>query len=68
MPSSPHNDDSAIGAIKAIEEYGLVPGEDIIIVSIDAIRDAFQAMIDGRLNATIRMQPAAGVPSFLKLP
>jgi len=41
-----HNDDSAIGAIRAIEEYGLKPGEDIIIVSVDAIRDAFQAMID----------------------
>ena len=55
-----HNDDSAIGAIKAIEEYGLKPGEDIIIVSIDAIRDAFQAMIDGKLNATIECNPLLG--------
>lgn len=58
-----HNDDSAIGAIKAIEEYGLKPGEDIIIVSIDAIRDAFQAMIDGKLNATIECNPLLG-PTF----
>jgi len=55
-----HNDDSAIGAIKAIEEFGLKPGEDIIIVSIDAIRDAFQAMIDGKLNATIECNPLLG--------
>ncbi len=55
-----HNDDMAIGAIKAIEEYGLKPGEDIIIVSIDAIRDAFQAMIDGKLNATIECNPLLG--------
>lgn len=55
-----HNDDMAIGAIAAIEEYGLKPGEDIIIVSIDAIRDAFQAMIDGKLNATIECNPLLG--------
>jgi simple sugar transport system substrate-binding protein len=61
-----HNDDSAIGAIKAIEEYGLKPGEDIIIVSIDAIRDAFQAMIDGKLNATIECNPLLG-PTFFEI-
>jgi len=55
-----HNDDSAIGAIKAIEEYGLKPGEDIKIVSIDAIRDAFKAMIDGKLNATVECNPLLG--------
>jgi ABC-type sugar transport system substrate-binding protein len=58
-----HNDDMAIGAIRAIEEIGLKPGEDIIIVSIDAIRDAFQAMIDGKLNATIECNPLLG-PTF----
>ena len=61
-----HNDDSAIGAIEAIEEYGLKPGEDIIIVSIDAIRDAFQAMIDGKLNATIECNPILG-PQFFEI-
>jgi ABC-type sugar transport system substrate-binding protein len=50
-----HNDDSAIG---------LKPGEDIIIVSIDAIRDAFQAMIDGKLNATIECNPLLGRTFF----
>jgi len=61
-----HNDDSAIGAIKAIEEFGLKPGEDIIIVSIDAIRDAFQAMIDGKINATIECNPLLG-PTFFEI-
>lgn len=59
-----HNDDMAIGAIKAIEDYGLKPGEDIIIVSIDAIRDAFQAMIDGKLNATVECNPLLGPVFF----
>lgn len=61
-----HNDDMAIGAIRAIEEYGLKPGNDIKIVSIDAIRDAFQAMIDGKLNATVECNPLLG-PQFFEL-
>lgn len=61
-----HNDDMAIGAIRAIEAYGLRPGKDIKIVSIDAIRDAFQAMIEGKLNATIECNPLLG-PQFFEL-
>jgi len=61
-----HNDDMAIGAIKAIEAYGLRPGVDIKIVSIDAIRDAFQAMVDGKLNATVECNPLLG-PKFFEL-
>lgn len=61
-----HNDDMAIGAIKAIESYGLKPGQDIKIVSIDAIRDAFQAMIDGKLSATVECNPLLG-PKFFEL-
>ncbi len=59
-----HNDDMAIGAINAIEDYGLKPGKDIKIVSIDATRDAFQAMIDGKLNATVECNPLLGAKFF----
>ncbi len=61
-----HNDDMAIGAIKAIQDFGLRPGVDIKIVSIDAIRDAFQAMLDGKLNATVECNPLLG-PKFFEL-
>ncbi len=61
-----HNDDMAIGAIKAIEERGFKPGVDIKIVSVDGIRDAFQAMIDGKLNATVECNPLLG-PQFYEL-
>ncbi len=61
-----HNDDMAIGAIQAIEEAGLRPGVDVKIVSIDAIRDAFKAMIDGKLNATVECNPLLG-PQFFDL-
>jgi galactofuranose transport system substrate-binding protein len=55
-----HNDDMAIGAIQAIEEAGLRPGKEIFIVSIDAVKGAFEAMIAGKLNATIECNPLLG--------
>jgi len=55
-----HNDDMAIGAIQAIEEAGLKPGRDILIVSIDAVKGAFEAMIAGKLNVTIECNPLLG--------
>jgi ABC-type sugar transport system substrate-binding protein len=55
-----HNDDSALGAIQAIEEAGMKPGKDIIVVSIDAVRGAFEAMIEGKLNLTVECSPLLG--------
>jgi simple sugar transport system substrate-binding protein len=61
-----HNDDMALGAIATIEAYGLKPGQDIKIVSVDATRDAFQAMIDGKINATVECNPLLG-PKFFEV-
>jgi len=59
------NDDMALGAIEAIEAYGLKPGTDIKIVSVDAVRGAFEAMIAGKLNVTIECNPLLG-PQFFE--
>jgi simple sugar transport system substrate-binding protein len=59
-----HNDDMALGAIQSIEEYGLKPGKDIIIVSIDAVRGAFEAMMEGKLNCTVECSPLLGPQLF----
>jgi galactofuranose transport system substrate-binding protein len=61
-----HNDDMALGAIQAIEDFGLKPGKDIKIVSVDAARGAFEAMIAGKLNATVECNPLLG-PQFFEL-
>jgi len=55
-----HNDDMAIGAIQAIEEAGIKPGSEILVVSIDGVKGAFEAMIAGKLNATIECNPLLG--------
>lgn len=59
-----HNDEMAIGAALAIKEAGLDPGEDILIVSVDAIPDIFKAMIDTDTNATVELSPHMGTPAF----
>lgn len=61
-----HNDDMAIGAIQAIEEAGLKPGKDILIVSIDGVRGAFEAMKAGKLNVTVECNPLLG-PQLMQL-
>ncbi|WP_437604265.1 ABC transporter substrate-binding protein [Sorangium sp. So ce590] len=55
-----HNDDMAIGAIQAIEEAGLRPGKDILVISIDAVKGAFEAMMAGKLNVTVECSPLLG--------
>jgi simple sugar transport system substrate-binding protein len=55
-----HNDQMALGAIQAIKEAGLRPGKDIIIVSVDAVKGAFEAMVRGELNASIECNPLLG--------
>jgi len=59
-----HNDNMAIGAIQAMKEKGLKPGADIKVVSIDAVKAAFQAMIDGTLNCTVECNPLIGPQLF----
>jgi len=55
-----HNDDMALGAIQSIKEAGLKPGKDIIIVSVDGVKGAFQAMVVGELNCSVECSPLLG--------
>jgi ABC-type sugar transport system substrate-binding protein len=59
-----HNDDMALGAIQALEEAGMKPGKDVVVVSIDGVRGAFEAMIAGKLNATVECNPLLGPMAF----
>ena len=55
-----HNDDMALGAIDAIKAAGLKPGEDIIIVGVDAVKKAFEAIVAGEMNCTVECSPLLG--------
>ena len=52
-----HNDEEAIGAVQAIEEAGLVPGEDIKVIGVDATAHGFEYLIPGKINALIECNP-----------
>ncbi|QJY48210.1 ABC transporter substrate-binding protein [Pseudonocardia broussonetiae] len=55
-----HNDDMALGAIEAIEAAGRVPGQDIRIISVDAVKDGMQALADGKINFIVECNPLLG--------
>ena len=59
-----HNDDMVLGAIEAIKEAGLKPGEDIKTVSCDGVKAIFGAMAAGEANVTIECNPLLGPVFF----
>ncbi len=59
-----HNDDMALGAIQAIRGAGLRPGGDVLIVSVDGVKGAFEAMVAGDLNCTVECNPLLGPLAF----
>jgi len=52
-----HNDEMGMGALQALEQAKLK--NKVVVISIDAIADALQAVKDGRLDATV-FQDAKG--------
>jgi simple sugar transport system substrate-binding protein len=61
-----HNDDMGLGAIEAIEGAGKVPGKDIKIITIDAVKDGMQALADGKINYIVECSPLLG-PQLMDL-
>jgi ABC-type sugar transport system substrate-binding protein len=59
-----HNDDMALGAIQAIEEAGKKPGTDVVVVSVDGVKGAFESMVAGKLNCTVECNPLLGPLAF----
>ena len=55
-----HNDDMGLGAIEAIEAAGKKPGVDIMIITVDAVKDGMQALADGKINYIVECNPLLG--------
>jgi len=51
------NDEMGLGAAQAIKEAGLVPGKDIVILTVDATAGAFKAMVEGDINVVVECNP-----------
>jgi galactofuranose transport system substrate-binding protein len=55
-----HNDDMGLGAIEAIEAAGKVPGKDIMLVTVDAVKDGMTALSEGKINFIVECSPLLG--------
>ncbi|MCC8180504.1 MAG: ABC transporter substrate-binding protein [Planctomycetes bacterium] len=58
-----HNDDMVLGAIQALEEAGINPGTECILIGVDGIADAFEAIAQGKMHCTVECNPLIG-PQF----
>ncbi|GAA0201463.1 MULTISPECIES: ABC transporter substrate-binding protein [unclassified Aeromicrobium] len=61
-----HNDDMGLGAIEAIEAAGKKPGEDIKIITVDAVKDGMTALSEGKINFIVECNPLLG-PQLMDL-
>jgi galactofuranose transport system substrate-binding protein len=55
-----HNDNMQLGAIQAMKEAGLNPGEDILMVSVDYVPAIKEALDAGEANASVELRSAVG--------
>ena len=59
-----HNDDMALGAIQAIEEAGLKPGKDILVLCVDGGRAALEEIAKGRIACAVECSPRLAPQAF----
>lgn len=55
-----HNDAMTMGAIEAIEAVGLVPGRDIVIITVDGEQGAIDLLKAGKINCVVECTPKIG--------
>ncbi|OLF18036.1 ABC transporter substrate-binding protein [Actinophytocola xanthii] len=55
-----HNDDMGLGAIEAIKAAGKVPGKDIKIITVDAVKAGMEALAKGEINFIVECNPLLG--------
>jgi len=54
------NDNMAYGAIDALKAAGRKPGEDVVIISFDAGRNALQLLLSGEISYEVECNPLHG--------
>ncbi len=61
-----HNDDMTFGAIEVMQEAGIEPGKDIVIISVDATQRIINYLKEGSVNCVIECNPNSG-PRVMEL-
>lgn len=55
-----HNDEMTLGMLEIMEENGIVPGQDILIVTIDGQAEMIENLRAGKINCVVECNPNAG--------
>lgn len=55
-----HNDEMTHGALEALEETDIIPGKDLVIVTIDAQEDMIKKLRASIVNCVVECNPNAG--------
>ena len=55
-----HNDAMTLGALDVLEEAGIVPGKDILMITVDGEKEAVDALKAGRINCVVQCTPDLG--------
>lgn len=55
-----HNDGMTLGAIDAMEAAGVIPGKDIIIITVDGEQATIDLLIEDKINCVVECTPMLG--------
>ena len=61
------SDNMALGAIKALQQFGMKPGRDVKIVTIDGVKAVVKKVADGEVAADVETNPRFGPRAFSML-
>ena len=55
-----HNDEMTLGALEALKNTSIIPGKDLVIVTIDGQEEAIEQLKKGNINCVVENNPDAG--------
>ncbi len=61
-----HNDAMTLGALDILEQKGIRPGTDILLITVDGEKDAVDALKAGKINCVVQCTPNLG-PAAMEL-
>ena len=61
-----HNDSMTLGVLDVLEQKGIQPGKDILLITVDGEKEAVDALKNGKINCVVQCTPNLG-PAAMSL-
>ena len=55
-----HNDSMTLGALDVLEQEGIRPGVDVVVITVDGEKEAVDALKAGKINCVVQCTPRLG--------